>query len=128
MTSLKCQIKIILRHAHLHILFFICVKFDQKSSSGLGGVALTIYDWHRQNGLLSPPPSQNPQRQPLFVELNNKQVNFELHFIIFTLFPSWIYIYLSTDKQRLLRILGNRKSPPVKLTIINNHIHINTRC
>lgn len=63
-------------------------------------------------------------------------MNFELHFIIFTLVPSWIYIYLSTDKQRLLSILGNITSiliwhvpahvnsselgfsPPVKLTHI----------
>jgi hypothetical protein len=61
-SSLECQIKIILLHAHLHILFFICVKFDQMSSSGLGGVALTIYDWHSE-WITIPPKKQ----QPLFV-------------------------------------------------------------
>jgi hypothetical protein len=55
-SSLKCQIKIILLHAYLHIMFFICVKFDQMSSSGLGGVALTIYDWHSEWITIPPPP------------------------------------------------------------------------
>ena len=36
-----CRTTIILLHAHLHIMSFLCVKFHQNPSSGLGGVALT---------------------------------------------------------------------------------------
>jgi hypothetical protein len=41
-------------------MFFICVKFDQMSSSGLGGVALTIYDWHSEWITIPPPTKTNP--------------------------------------------------------------------
>ena len=37
------QKEIILLHAHLHVMYFICVKFDQNLECGLG-VALTRYD------------------------------------------------------------------------------------
>ena len=37
----SCRTTIILLHAHLHIMFYLCVKFHQNLSSGLGGVALT---------------------------------------------------------------------------------------
>ena len=35
------RITIILLHAYLHVMSFLCVKFHQNPSSGLGGVTLT---------------------------------------------------------------------------------------
>jgi hypothetical protein len=42
-SLIKRQNEIILLHAHLHVMYFICFKFDQNPECGLG-VALTRYD------------------------------------------------------------------------------------
>jgi hypothetical protein len=48
--------------AGISFVSVLTVKFDQMSSSGLGGVALTIYDWHSE-WITIPTKKQ----QPLFV-------------------------------------------------------------
>ena len=53
-SPLKRQNEIILLQAHIHVMYFLCVKFDQNPSSGLGGVALTRYDGQTDSYIYTP--------------------------------------------------------------------------